>query len=348
MKVFVFGAGASRGSQEADASERAPLVNELFATDYLGHARLAGLEGGDMAIFRQAVGEIGNGSLEEWLTRKWESIETLQEDISKQAERGEFGRLAFYFASLLLAVSKTYTETNGYSIFALKLRKLDKPWALINFNYDTLLDLALHHRFTWDFGSIKDYLALNYLKPHGSVNWYIPPRRGLDPELFPHKEVREEGERDIRARLALAARLMFNGPPMRGDDIIVIRPNHLDLQDTNFGRLLKAFGWSYFYPLVLMPLTTKMYSVVEGFEQRIVGKGTEFMGRATEIYLIGYRANDQIIREMMGGVNKESHVHVIGRSDAEEISSRVCSWSRYLKPGIVYEAGFLEFVRTEM
>lgn len=348
MKVFVFGAGASKGSQgERNDTLRAPLVDDLFHPDYIGHARLAGLEDDDMLGFRQAIGEAG-GFLEQWLTHKWQALGDLRREVSKQAEKSDFGRLAFYITSLLLAVSTTYNQSNGYSIFAQKLRGLDEEWGLINFNYDTLLDLALHHRFTMDFGRIDDYLAVNYLKPHGSVNWFLPLRHGPDPIFLPYREVRQEGERDVRARIALASYWMFNGPPMRGDNIVVIRPNHVDLKDFNFRHLFVAFDWSYFYPIVFMPLTIKMYSVVEGFEQRVVGRGRELMSNASEIFLIGYRANDAIIREMMGDIDRETTLHVIGRGDAEEISNRVCAWSPHLRRGIVYSDGFLEYVMTVM
>src|SRR5713226_7303690 len=126
MKVFVFGAGASKGSQTDVAPEqRAPLVNDLFDPNYFAYANLAGFHGGDMVRFRQAMSESG-GSLEAWLTQKWESIEGLRQEVSKQAERGDFGRLTFYIASLLLAISTTYREDNGYSTFALKLRARDE------------------------------------------------------------------------------------------------------------------------------------------------------------------------------------------------------------------------------
>lgn len=149
MNVFVFGAGASLGSQDPhmygrDSPLRAPLVDQLFDLHYQQHGANI-LVGDDYSECRD--GTAAAGSAEKWLTQQWERIEQLSQPQSKAAEWALFGRLAFYIWHFLQLVSATYTDASGYSLFMKKLRMRDEPFGLISFNYDTLLDRSVINRF---------------------------------------------------------------------------------------------------------------------------------------------------------------------------------------------------------
>jgi hypothetical protein len=77
MKVFVFGAGASKGSQEGlslNANQKAPLVDELFSSQYdqlyLSHEEYIQCQEGRLDC---------GGSVEQWLSTRWAGVESLRE-----------------------------------------------------------------------------------------------------------------------------------------------------------------------------------------------------------------------------------------------------------------------------
>jgi hypothetical protein len=109
MQVFIFGAGASQASQQSPFglnvnSARAPLVDQLFDPRYGDCARNI-LSDED---FQEARLGVQSGSLEKWLTQRWEQIESRNLEITKISERTFFGRIYFYIWTLLQRVSTTY------------------------------------------------------------------------------------------------------------------------------------------------------------------------------------------------------------------------------------------------
>ncbi|MCI0330034.1 MAG: hypothetical protein L0196_03650 [candidate division Zixibacteria bacterium] len=142
MKVFILGAGASAASQANmrgfSDGQRAPLVNELFHPRYLSYFDELGFSKGQFEEFSRA--KKPNDSIEQWLTERWLGITKLKTPSRIQAERTEFGKIAFYLWRLLQGVSNTYNDTNLYRSFLKKLRTIDENFGIINFNYDTLLD----------------------------------------------------------------------------------------------------------------------------------------------------------------------------------------------------------------
>jgi len=138
---------------------------------------------------------------------------------------------------------------------------------------------------------------------------------------------------------------MFVDSPHNLDNRFVIQPNRADLRSANhFSTLSSAFQNDYFFPLIFLPLTAKTHHLVQGFYDRIVGAGVALMRQADEIYFVGYRANDEIIREMLEGVKQGTTLHAIGKEGAREVASRVTAWTNRLKLGEVWEDGFREFV----
>src|SRR5262249_39049234 len=119
MKVFIFGAGASQASQQPPRgsnvpSPKAPLVDQLFEPQYgdCGRNILSDEE------FQEArLGTESARSLEQWLTQRWEQIQSRKQDTTKTGEKAFFGRICFYIWNLLQRVSTTYNDANAYDLF---------------------------------------------------------------------------------------------------------------------------------------------------------------------------------------------------------------------------------------
>ena len=316
MKIFVFGAGASQGSQEGSSvpdDKKAPLVDELFSPQY--RTSTVFLSDEEFAECRQ--GTLDCGSVEQWLSERWERVESLKEEWNKFAERALFGKLTLHLWLLLQGISDTYTDANGYSVFLKRLRSRDEPFAFISFNYDTLLDQAVQSRFGITLLALDDYLSFGLIKPHGSVNWILP-QRPTDPKIKvgAHEDV----------RLHVATERLFNGPPISLQDLAVYPPRPSSSSQP-FLVLFSTPGAQYSYPLLFMPLTTKLYPIVSDFYERVIVKGKELLSQATQIYLIGYRAADGIVKEMFQEVGPGTAIHIVGHGSAGEVMTSVLSWA---------------------
>ncbi len=336
MKIFVFGAGASQGSQErlrlsSEDIGRAPLVDELFSPQYRFDPPFLSNE--EFAECRQ--GTLDCGSVEQWLSERWKQIESLKEERTKVAEKAFFGKLTFYLWVLFQKVSHTYTDTNGYSIFLQRLKLRDEPFALISFNYDTLLDQAAQSQFGISLLTLDNYLSFPLIKPHGSVNWILP-ERPTDPKI-------PVGRRHIDVKLHLATERLFNGPALTLRDLVVYPAR--SSSGSTFEVLFSA-GIEYSYPLLFMPLTAKLYSRLSDFYARVIGKGKELLTQATEVYLIGYRAADDITREMFQAVKPGTALHIVGHGSAADVMTSVLSWAERLSQGEIHNEGFMEFANT--
>jgi hypothetical protein len=337
MKLFIFGAGASLASQGPNPQSRiAPLVDQLFDPRY-GDCATDILSDEDFQEARSATEKAG--SLEKWLTQRWEQIQSLRQNITKTAEKAFFGRICFYIWNLLQRVSTTYNSRNGYNLFTRKLKDRDESFGLISFNYDTLLDRAVKSQFGVPLISLDDYLKVPLIKPHGSVNW-LTRKRNDDPNAYPRTSF------DVPGLLSLAFFGMFNGGPLNFGDVQVLYPDDpelVDIRQLSEGK----FSRQYFYPLILLPLTVKQYDFLTGFNQRIISKGKEFLQNATEIYLIGYRAADDVIKEMFKEVKPGVILHVVSLADSKEIMNRVINWyPGNLKQGTVFSQGFGQFLES--
>lgn len=337
MKVFIFGAGASKGSQIKTVHDdvRAPLIDELFSLNYLKYAEEVGMRKSQLQYCREEVKKVN--SLEAWLTNRWNNIGSLRQVRTQESERHFFGRVTFYIWKTLLGVSRSYDEENLYYIFLNKLNQKDEPYGLINFNYDLLLDQAIKDVYGATFTSLRDYIEFSYIKPHGSVNWFMR-KRSDDPPIG------AETHMDTKHRFDLASRHMFRDAPLSIDNIHVVDPTHKDLHITD--SIVSALGRDYFYPLVLVPLTTKMYSTITDFHDTIIEKGKEMLGRAEEIYLVGYRAKDDIIKELFMNVKHEVKLNIISDNDPESVAESILTWKPGLTKNLMFSHGFEEFVKA--
>lgn len=339
MKVFIFGAGASLASQnnsnKIGESQKAPLVDDLFKPQYWGYAEQLGFSGEDFVEYHNSV--VSGYPLEQLLTDKSKAILQKKHRITMEAERKDFGRITFYIWWLLQNVSKTYGSGNLYRAFLKKLKDRDELFGIINFNYDTLLDRAQEEIYGRTFFRIEDYQNYNYLKPHGSVNWFIL-RRSSDPVIG-----QGEGVIDIKARVSVASsRFFFDALEMGNPEMWL--PAHSDLDRLDI-IASSRFKNQYAYPLVLLPLTSKMYEQFVGFRKRIIDAAKNLIVGATEIYLVGYRAEDEVIREIFEAVQPNTPLHIVNLgNETLKIRNSVLAWKPQLNSAKAWDTGFAGFI----
>ena len=332
MKVFVFGAGASQGSQGALAPGelKSPLVNELFEEAYRG-CNIAFLTEEHLEQCRNR----GPLSVEDWLTERWERVSTFQSQ-KRQSESAFFGKVAFYLWELFRNVSATYDTNNAYGRLLAKLVEQDEKFGFISFNYDTLLDRAVVDKLSTTLTSLEAYVNTPLVKPHGSVNWFFQ-QRGNDPKPGRHYD------RDDEAWLRQASGLMFNGDRFSITGARVMDPTHKDVNSlVNLREVFQKHN--YFYPLILMPVTTKWYDFIDGFDDTLLSAGKKLISDASEVYVIGYSANDEVLAEMLRSLSRGSPVHVVGPNQPNKVLKRICRGNPNLKAGRALKMGFDKFV----
>lgn len=233
MKVFIFGAGASKASQidELRLARKAPMVDELFDDRYHTWAEMVGLTKVELKDCRENIQKIG--SLEKWLTNRWKKVSTYKTVRTQDSEKYFFGKVTLYIWLTLLKISETYNEKNLYHTFLRKLKKADEEYGLISFNYDLLLDRAVQDVCGYSLNSRQAYITkARYIKPHGSVNWLVPKRIN-DPKI------QSEYKLETKVRLDMIAENMFKDEPLSLNGIQMIEPTHRDLCEVD--HMIKRF-----------------------------------------------------------------------------------------------------------
>ena len=274
-----------------------------------------------------------------WLTKEWDKLGAKKSKEALAAGRKQFGSLALYVWRLMSVVSSTYSNDNSYATLLSKLAEEDDEVekAYINFNYDTLLDKALVSIYNYDLsGQLNKYTNVNYLKPHGSVNWFVPLRDN-DPLI----EVGDRGKLEIvYSRMASN---LFKDNSLAGN-YRILDPLNQELNNTNVVSSLYSND-RYGFPLVMLPLSAKMYTLVDGFLDRMKAEINRIMPVATEIYVIGYRGNDDLIKEILTKAPNNIPLHVVGVGDAHGIQEKLLSiWPGKFTEGNVFTEGFKSFV----
>ena len=337
MKIYVFGAGASLGSQNLEhiltSSSRAPLVDELFNQRY----RDLSLYMFSPTRFNELSNEIEerkNKSVEDWLGEKWQRIETINSLMVKKSEVNEFGHIVYYIWNVLRIVSNSYDENNIYTLFLKNLRQKGEDFGIISFNYDTLLDRAFKQVFHRDFGSLDDYLEFNFIKPHGSINWLLG-KRNTDSSIPVNN--------DIQLRISKAMNQFFTNGPIPVDSLRVIDPPIEALRDADVARVWSDLGMEYFYPLIFLPLAQKQYGHIEGFQEKVVAGGKALIKKADEIFIIGYRARDEIIKDLLLDAPEDAKLHIISNQNSIDILNDVKKWAPHLKEATTNDGGFKAF-----
>jgi hypothetical protein len=325
MKIFIYGAGASYDSRPDVSPRIAPLTKDLLHTDFSSFANKARIPQDRMESYQERFLSSGM-QLEEWLTSWWDAIPQIEDDLRKHADLTRFGELTIYLWFLFQDISSKYDADNSYRFFINELYSAEESFGSISFNYDTLLDKALYEVYGAElYGSLDNYIKYRYIKPHGSVNWFV----GLNIPA-PSNETTLMVDAIIRA--------MFD-PSKLNNTLHVYNPSDSILDATVLRNMV--------CPLLLMPLTSKLYDYFNDFYTRMLTAGKELLSKATEIYLIGYRAKDAIIRDLFTEVPSGTILHVVGTNSASMIMDDVLSWATNLRPESTYCNGFAHFCHYE-
>jgi hypothetical protein len=343
MKVYIFGAGASLGSQDSQGITNkmliSPLVDDLFNPRYETYASDVFLSPTRIRSMAQSVGD---QSLEEWLSAEWTK---LGEPHGKEAlayGRKLFGDLTLYIWWMMSNISGTYSEKNGYYEFLEKLRVIDdkEEQVFVNFNYDLLLDKALVKAYGYNLsGSITNYTTLNYLKPHGSVNWFLK-RRSSDEKIERYDRIGDQ----LEVTLTRVASNMFKGDPIE-KNMIVLNPLNTNLNSAHSTFDYTFDTGSYGFPLVMLPLASKMYDLVNDFMQVMNAEFARVFSQATEVYVIGYRANDDLFAKMTKHIRKGTVLNVVSRGTGKNIQENILNIQSKFVKGKVYNEGFSDFIK---
>jgi hypothetical protein len=340
MKLFIFGAGASKGAVKNLRGEELlfPETKELFNKDYQFFWQQVYFSNEDIARLKN---ELGDEDFEKWLTNKWMKIQETPSSRFKESKLREFGRLTLYFWNLFNSLSNAYVEQNEYRKLIESLNRDEVDYGFISFNYDTFLDQALINANGGAvLSTLKDYYKEKLVKPHGSVNWFLTKRS--------HDRIVERiYDDDIQARFNLMCSQMYDGILFNMEHFISVGPSHHDMQSVK-SLINERFEYQYFYPLIFVPMTSKLTNFVESFYLESISQARKLAESAEEIYIIGYKAKDEAIKKVLPYAQEGTTLHVISNTNAEKISSEILKWAPNLRQGSMLNGGFAEFNRLHI
>ena len=123
----------------------------------------------------------------------------------------------------------------------------------------------------------------------------------------------------------------------------VLDPTLEQLRHENIAVVWEQLGRPYFYPLVFLPLAQKDLSHINNFYEKVIDRAQKMFMEAEEIYVIGYRAQDMIIRELFRFALKGTPIHVVSNTQAMSISTGIRGWATNLSEGSIINDGFAAF-----
>lgn len=315
MRLFIFGAGASYGAQEGVVErphQKPPLTNQLFEKHYTNvSASPVGIEERKLAEFSKGIEEAG-GDLETWLTDKWEQVQQISSPYYKERYLNDIGRFTFYLWHVLKTTSANYNPSKTrYVDLLTKLENIEEDYRLISFNYDTLLDRAVQDISGITLNKFEKYLKANYIKLHGSVNWFVG-KRGDDENVRENYSISHATER-IRV---YAENYYKRSEALNWSTMQIYEPKAPILNDDD-AVTNKMSRHAIYYPLMFIPVTVKMYNLVSDFEKNLLKPAEEMIQKAHDIFVIGYRARDDIARYLLRFTAPTARVRVISTSMLE-------------------------------
>ncbi|MFA6042317.1 MAG: hypothetical protein WCV85_04355 [Patescibacteria group bacterium] len=322
MKLFIFGAGASRGSTNKNVehnSLQAPLANELLDDIYKSYADALDLNidvlRADYKKYKEeALLNKQVVSLETWMTDLWHKAHAGAGSLTSEiitSYRGFLGRFAHYLRWMLQEISQLKSNSELYRLLLIKLHEEGVngvEHAYVNFNYDTLFDIAYDDIWGTTLSDIDSYTSHRILKPHGSINWFAQ-KRDQDGGI-PSKHA----DNDERNRYRVASRNLFNGSPVDLKDHRTYDPKSTLLHNSSFIGS-SDFKGDYFQPLIFLPLSEKMFDHIPELSKKIEKAASEILPNVDQVYLIGYQANDKLIHEWISTYIKKAVLHVVSNTE---------------------------------
>lgn len=316
-RMFVFGAGASTHclfgdkANALDASPfKPPMGNEIFDDRY--NQFIERHEGARLSIpFFKSRGN----DIEACLEKEWGDLRNAYNPNMTSRHIN----LMFYMQSLFHWVSsevnRFHYHNNLYSLFANKLQSYlagkNERIAITSFNYDTILDHFLEKVFRFTYAKMDDYVDCNnrqilLFKPHGSCNWGWQATnfdKGNKPRVFFQEELYNNNIElwkiyydflgDFNSMIHARAWGPEKTANKNGLGKYTVNKNKIELIQHNTGR-------SYF-PALLMPYRDKDEFVMHYDHQNAM---QWFAGEMEELYLIGWKGNEDVFNRML-----KTHAH---------------------------------------
>jgi len=309
-KMFVFGAGASAfcvfGNKKNAFRKfnlRPPLGTELFHEDYEQFFRY--YPGVELTL---PAYEAEGRDIEQLMEKEWQNIrKAYNPNLLKHHIN-----IQYYLQTLLSKVSinvaNQYHHTNLFSLLFNKLQQyyVDKPrekFSVISFNYDTIADHFLSNMFECTFTSIHDYFNYKnqflFFKPHGSCNWGW---------RFDGEKTRELGNTHIADKLyrnnITLDKIYYDYLGGYKENLAENSWGHeLSLHQHNLGRFTLnknrievILEGAEYYPALLLPYRDKDEFVMH-YDQQLAM--TTAMGNAEELYLIGWKGNEDVFNRQL-------------------------------------------------
>jgi len=299
---IILGAGASYGySRNTNYIYRPPTVYELLKNDnplvneVIENPKHYAIKGQRAHIERSIKGL--NGDLEAYLS-----------DIyANDTADNLFPSMLQYLEDIFtLASQRIDLDDNHYQSLLNRVRDLrgTKPWSIITFNYDTLLEQSLVNipRFIprRTFLTDNNYLDQNpkVLKMHGSVNLrYIT--------IPPSKKENATSSHDIFTEMMSRKESVENYLEVKGLGLSV--PSFQD-----YRRFKDGLHTTYNFPLMMIPIHTAVRSENSFFKRQIEYAKSD-ISESKLVLAIGYQFGDNTFIDALKDLNlKESALILIG------------------------------------
>lgn len=325
-RLFVFGAGASAfcsfGRTKKDfekSSLRPPTGFEIF--DERFDSIIDNYPGAKLTI---PLFESKGFDIEACLQEEWEIIRTsFNPQVTSRHINVQFF-LSDLFKRISFEVLLNHRRGNLYSLFALKLqthlakntkKNFREKVGLVSFNYDTILDGFIEQNFpNLRFQTMIDYVdwetnPIALFKPHGSWNWgwsfvdkKIPHINQVEISKFLYGTntlpvgIYYDLLGGITENIHANAWGIEQGIHTSGLGKFTINKNRIKHFDEN--------GCNYF-PSILMPYRDKDEFTMPYYHNHAM---EFFMGAIEEVYLIGWKGNEEAFNKCLN-----DHAHNLKR-----------------------------------
>lgn len=190
-KLIILGAGASYDCGITAKEQRPPLANELFQDRYIGPGSFY------QGAYQLCADLAHTSDIEAYFQHKWDRI-TAHYDLNALSK---VINVQFYLHDLFIDISKKCLNpkvSNYKSLVNLVddyVVRTGEYVAIVNFNYDLLLEDALNKCIKYNFDTTDDYVDYQnrkvlLFKPHGSCNFIRKLHPSIMEILPPHFEMR--------------------------------------------------------------------------------------------------------------------------------------------------------------
>jgi hypothetical protein len=322
-KMIIIGAGASYDFEDKpQPSVEFPLSNDLFASiDPDQSARFEGVQ-------RIANELTQSGNIENKFQQIWERLSSGYNEIRIR----DLINVQFYLHNLFF-VKSTKAKKSSYSNYQ-TLGNAIQDWsaedkndksriAIVNYNYDLLMDYALRASFDINFDSIEKYVdartnSFAYFRPHGACNWV----RRFSPHF--HKEIGttsgqltsiEEFIREIHKRKYTSAQIF---KMLESSIDIAVPEEHQLLQPLSTSTVRPSdivMSSMPYYPHLLIPHSKKDNFLMPNGH---VGLLRTALSQVDEILVIGWKGEeDGILKLMREECKKPIKVTIVGRYEED-------------------------------